>query len=164
MRDGDVLKVDIGAKFGFYCSDLTRTYPISGRFTPRQRELYEIVLQAQNKVLESLRPGISIFELRRIAFNYINSHGADLHGNTLGQYFVHGLSHFVGLQVHDVGSEHAPLRAGDVITIEPGIYIPEENIGIRIEDMFLVTDDGFINMSKDLPRKPDEIEKLMRQR
>lgn len=164
MRDGDVLKVDIGAKFGFYCSDITRTYPVSGRFTPRQRELYEIVLQAQNKVLESLRPGISIFELRRIAFNYINSHGADLHGNTLGQYFVHGLSHFVGLQVHDVGSEHAPLRAGDVITIEPGIYIPEENIGIRIEDMFLVTDDGFINMSKDLPRKPDEIEKLMRQR
>jgi len=164
MIDGEVVKVDIGARFGFYSSDLTRTYPVSGKFTPRQRELYEIVLDAQNTVLESLRPGISIFELRRIAYNFINSHGADLHGNPLGQYFVHGLSHFVGLQVHDVGSEHAPLRAGDVITIEPGIYIPEENIGIRIEDMFLVTEDGFINMSEELPRKPDEIEKLMRKR
>lgn len=162
MQEGDVVVVDIGAKYGFYCADITRTYPVSGQFTARQRELYEIVLGAQEAVMNELRPGLSIFDLRKIAYNYINSHGSDKHGQALGQYFIHGVSHFVGLEVHDVGSEHAPLRPGDVITIEPGIYIPEEEIGIRIEDMYLITEDGFVHMSKALPRAPDEIEALMK--
>ncbi len=162
MHDGDVVVVDIGAKYGFYCADITRTYPVNGSFTERQREIYNIVLGAQEAVMEELRPGLSIFDLRKIAYNYIDSQGTDKEGRSLGRYFIHGISHFVGLEVHDVGSEHVPLRAGDVITIEPGIYIPEEEIGVRIEDMFLVTDDGSIQMSEALPRTADEIERLMK--
>jgi len=162
MQDGDVVVIDIGAKYGFYCADITRTYPVNGTFTDRQREIYDIVLGAQEAVMEELRPGLSIFDLRKIAYNYINSHGRDKHGEPLGQYFIHGISHFVGLEVHDVGSEHSPLRPGDVITIEPGIYIPEEEIGVRIEDMYVVTEDGSIHISKDLPRTAQEIERLMR--
>ena len=162
MREGDVVVVDIGAKYGFYCADITRTYPVSGTFTDRQREIYNIVLGAQEAVMEALEPGLSIFDLRKIAYNYINSHGADRHGEPLGQYFIHGVSHFVGLEVHDVGSEHAPLRPGDVITIEPGIYIPEEEIGVRIEDMYLVTENGSVHMSEALPRSAGEIEQMMK--
>jgi Xaa-Pro aminopeptidase len=161
MEAGEVVVVDIGARYGFYCGDITRTYPVSGTFTDRQRELYLIVLGAQRAVIEALRPGLSIFDLRKIAYNYINSNGNDQDGGSLGQYFIHGISHFVGLEVHDVGSEHAPLKPGDVITVEPGIYIPEEEIGIRIEDMFLVTDSGAIDLSSSLPKEPDEIERLM---
>ncbi len=162
MQDGDVVVVDIGAKYGFYCADITRTYPVSGVFSDRQREIYNIVLGAQEAVMKELRPGLSIFDLRKIAYNYISSHGSDKHGQPLGQYFIHGVSHFVGLEVHDVGSEHVPLRRGDVITIEPGIYIPEEEIGVRIEDMYLVTENGSIHISKSLPRSADEIEQLMK--
>jgi len=161
MQDGDVVVVDIGAKYGFYCADITRTYPVNGTFSERQREMYNIVLGAQEAVVRELRPGLSIFDLRKIAYNYINSHGSDLHGRSLGQYFIHGISHFIGLQVHDVGSEHSPLRPGDVITVEPGIYIPEEEIGIRIEDIYLITDTGSVCMSDALPRKAEEIEKMM---
>jgi len=161
MQDGDVVVVDIGAKYGFYCADITRTYPVSGVFSDRQREIYNIVLGAQEAVVRALRPGLSIFDLRKIAYNYIDSHGSDLHGRSLGQYFIHGISHFIGLQVHDVGSEHSPLRPGDVITVEPGIYIPEEEIGIRIEDIYLITDTGSVCMSDTLPRTAEEIEKMM---
>ncbi len=162
MQDGDLVVVDIGAKYGFYCADITRTYPVNGIFNERQREIYNIVLGAQEAVMQNLRPGLSIFDLRKIAYNYINSHGNDKHGQSLGQYFIHGVSHFVGLEVHDVGSEHAPLRPGDMITIEPGIYIPEEKIGVRIEDMYLLTDNGAVNMSKALPRSVEAIEQLMK--
>ncbi len=162
MQDGDIVVVDIGAKYGFYCADITRTYPVNGVFNDRQREIYNIVLGAQEAVMRELRPGLSIFDLRKIAFNYINTHGEDKHGQPLGQYFIHGVSHFVGLEVHDVGSEHAPLRPGDVITIEPGIYIPEEEIGVRIEDMYLVTEDGAVHMSEALPRSVEGIEQLMK--
>jgi len=162
MEDGDVVVVDIGAKYGFYCADITRTYPVNGTFTDRQREIYDIVLGAQEAVMDELRPGLSIFDLRKIAYNYIDSHGSDKDGRSLGRYFIHGISHFVGLEVHDVGSEHAPLQAGDVITIEPGIYIPEEEIGVRIEDMFIVTENGSVHISDALPRAADEIERLMK--
>jgi Xaa-Pro aminopeptidase len=162
MQEGDVVVVDIGALYGFYCADLTRTYPVNGKFTDRQRDLYDIVLGAQEAVLKELRPGLSIFDLRKIAYDYINSHGTDIHGEPLGQYFIHGVSHFVGLDVHDVGSEQASLRPGDVITIEPGIYIPEEHTGIRIEDMFLITESGSVHLSKALPRTAEDIEQLIR--
>lgn len=162
MQEGDLVVVDIGAKYGFYCADITRTYPVSGTFNDRQREIYNIVIGAMEAVVQELRPGLSIFDLRKFAYNYINSHGKDRHGRPLGQYFIHGVSHFVGLEVHDVGSEHVPLRPGDVITIEPGIYIPGEKIGVRIEDMYLLTDNGAVNMSKALPRSVEAIEQLMK--
>jgi Xaa-Pro aminopeptidase len=162
MQDGDVVVVDIGALYSFYCADITRTYPVNGRFSERQRELYDIVLGAQEAIMKELRPGLSSFDLRKIAYNHINSHGSDMSGEPLGKYFIHGVSHFVGLDVHDVGSEHSPLRPGDVITVEPGIYIPEEYTGIRIEDMYLITESGFVHLSKALPRTAEEIEEMMR--
>jgi Xaa-Pro aminopeptidase len=137
--------------------------PVNGKFTARQREIYEIVLGAQKAAIAAAKPGASIRgegSLYEIAFNYINSHGKDLHGDPLGQYFTHGLSHHVGLDVHDpdTGPE---LKAGMVVTIEPGIYIPEEKIGVRIEDTILITEDGCKNLSAALPRDPAEIEKFI---
>jgi Xaa-Pro aminopeptidase len=161
MRGGDVVVVDIGARYGYYCADITRTYPVGGRFSERQREIYNIVLGAQEAVIEALRPGLSIFDLRKIAYNYIDSHGSDSEGRSLGRYFIHGVSHFVGLEVHDAGSEDVPLRPGDVITIEPGIYIPDEAIGVRIEDMFLITETGNVHLSEALPRSAADVELMM---
>ena len=99
--------------------------------------------------------------VQKIAYNYINSHGKDLHGNPLGPYFIHGLGHHIGLNVHDAGDHCVPFRPGMVITIEPGIYLPEENLGVRIEDDALITDTGYKLLSERLPRDPDEIEKIM---
>ena len=143
----------------------TRTLPVNGKFTARQREIYEIVLGAQNAVIAAAKPGMILGRgkdsLYEIAYNYINTHGKDLHGQRLGQYFIHGLGHSVGLNVHDPMDYNRPLEPGMVVTDEPGIYIPEEKIGIRIEDMLLVTKDGVEVLTRRLPRTPDEIEKMM---
>jgi Xaa-Pro aminopeptidase len=166
MDAGEVLLLDVGAECAGYAADITRTIPVSGKFTPRQREIYEIVLGAQKAAIAAVKPGMMLAKaapngLYKIAFDYINSHGADLHGERLGTYFTHGLGHHVGLDVHDASDPGAPLEAGMVITVEPGIYIPEENLGIRIEDMVLVTDHGAKLLSAALPREPGEIEKLV---
>lgn len=166
MEDGQLLLMDVGGEYGGYAADITRTIPVNGKFTPRQREIYEIVLGAQNAALAAVKPGATIGRtsensLYRIAYDYINTHGQDKQGNPLGRYFIHGLSHHIGLAVHDVGDVNRPLEAGMVFTIEPGIYIPEENIGVRIEDVMLVTADGARLLSARLPRDPDEIERIM---
>jgi len=165
MDSGEVLLMDVGAECSDYASDVTRTVPVNGKFTARQREIYEIVLGAQKAAIAAVKPGMKIRgdgSLYQIAYDYINTHGEDLHGEPLGKYFTHGLSHHVGLDVHDLSDINAPLKAGMVITIEPGIYIPEENIGVRIEDTILVTENGSKNLSGALPREPGEIEKLVR--
>src|SRR5262249_51930639 len=129
-----------------YATDVTRTVPVNGKFTERQREIYEIVLGAQKAAIAAIKPGIKLRgdgnTLQKIAYDYINTHGKDLHGEPLGKYFNHGLGHYVGLDVHDPGDYNIGLEPGMVITIEPGIYIPEENIGVRIEDTLIVTADG----------------------
>jgi Xaa-Pro aminopeptidase len=161
---GDVVLMDVGAECSDYATDVTRTVPVGGKFSPRQREIYEVVLGAQKAAIAAVKPGVLMRgngSLQQIAHDYINSHGKDLHGEALGKYFIHGLGHFVGLDVHDPGDNKWPLQAGMVITIEPGIYIPEENIGIRIEDTLLVTEDGAKNLSAALPREISEIEKLV---
>jgi len=99
--------------------------------------------------------------LYKISYNYINSHGKDLHGKSLGQYYIHGLGHNIGLDVHDPGGSCNPLKPGQIVTVEPGIYIPEENLGVRIEDDALITETGFKLLSEKLPRNADEIEKIM---
>src|SRR5262249_7200083 len=99
--------------------------------------------------------------LQKIAYEYIDSHGKDRHGKSLGQYYIHGLGHNIGLDVHDPGAYCNPLKPGQVVTVEPGIYIPEENLGVRIEDDVLITETGFKILSEKLPRDPDEIEKIM---
>jgi len=165
MKGGDVVVIDAAGSYGGYASDITRTLPVNGHFTARQLEIYQIVLGAQNAVLAAARPGMMLSggpdSLQAIAYDYINTHGKDLHGGTLGQYFIHGIGHHIGLNVHDPADYDVPLQANMVITDEPGIYIPEEKIGIRIEDDILITPDGAEVLSRRLPRTAVEVEKLM---
>jgi Xaa-Pro aminopeptidase len=166
MKDGDVVVMDVAGSYGGYASDITRTLPVNGHFTPRQREIYEIVLGAQNAALAATRPGTYLGRrgskgLHEIAYDYINSHGKDLRGKSLGPYFIHGLSHSVGLNVHDPFENNQPLQPGMVVTLEPGVYIPEEKLGVRIEDDVLITADGAEVLTRRLPRNVDEIERLM---
>jgi Xaa-Pro aminopeptidase len=167
IENGDMVVLDVGAQYSGYSADITRTIPASGRFTARQREIYEIVLGAQNAALAALKPGAHFSckgkkdGLMNIAYDYINSHGKDRDRKPLGQYFIHGLGHNIGLNVHDPGDYCSPLQPGMVVTIEPGIYIPEENLGVRIEDDVLVTDSGYKLLSERLPREPGEIERIM---
>jgi Xaa-Pro aminopeptidase len=166
IQDGDIVVMDVGAQYSGYSADITRTIPANGKFTPRQREIYEIVLGAQNAALAALKPGMEFCKegnksAYRAAYDYINSHGKDLHGKPLGQYFIHGLGHNIGLNVHDPGEYCKPFEPGMVVTVEPGIYIPEENLGVRIEDDFLITESGYKFLSEKLPRNADEIEKIM---
>ena len=165
MHRGELVVVDIGAEFEEYAADITRTYPVGGKFSSRQREIYNIVLAAQEAALKAVKPGVVIGKsgpIHRAAYEYIDSHGKDLRGNSLGQYFIHGTSHHLGLDVHDAVSDpNRVLEAGMVITVEPGIYIPDENLGVRIEDVVLITETGYELLTKDLPRTPEEIEKMM---
>jgi Xaa-Pro aminopeptidase len=166
IEDGDIIVLDVGAQYAGYSADITRTIPANGKFTRRQREIYSIVLGAQNAALAMLKPGNTVCKkgdnsAYKVSYDYINSHGKDLHGKPLGQYYIHGLSHHIGLDVHDPGEFCAPLQPGMVVTIEPGIYIPEESLGVRIEDDVLITESGYKFLSERLPRDPDEIEKMM---
>ncbi len=167
IEDGDIVVLDVAAQYSGYSADITRTLPANGKFTPRQREIYSIVLGAQNVALAAIRPGAHFFckgkkdGLMNIAYDFINSHGKDREGKPLGQYFIHGLGHDIGLNVHDPGEYCGPLQPGMIVTIEPGIYIPEEQLGVRIEDDVLITESGYKLLSVRLPRDPDEIEKIM---
>jgi Xaa-Pro aminopeptidase len=166
IEDGDIVVMDVGAQYSGYAADITRTVPANGKFTPRQREIYDIVLGAQNAALAALKPGADMCRkgkqsLFKISYDYINSHGKDQNGKPLGQYYIHGLGHNIGLDVHDPGDSCKPLMPGQVVTMEPGIYIPEENLGVRIEDDVLITEAGYEVLSSKLPRTADEIEKLM---
>jgi len=166
IEAGDVVVMDVGGEYANYATDVTRTVPASGKFTPRQREIYDIVLAAQKAAIAAVKPGMTLLgdsstSLYKIAMDYINAHGNDLHGGPLGKYFVHGLGHFVGLEVHDPGNYDVRLLPGMVITIEPGIYLPEENLGVRIEDTLLVTPTGAEVLSSALPKEAEEIEKLV---
>jgi Xaa-Pro aminopeptidase len=160
---GDLVVMDIGAEYGYYSADVTRTIPISGRFTPRQRALYDLVLATQQAAIDSVKPGMTIGRLNSISRAYMREHSGDLcGGESCDRYFIHGLSHWLGMDVHDVGDYSAKLAPGMVLTVEPGIYIPAEQLGIRIEDDVLVTANGYDLLSKGAPRSAAEIETLMR--
>jgi Xaa-Pro aminopeptidase len=168
MQSGDVVLIDAAGEYSMYASDITRTMPVNGHFTPRQREIYDIVLGAQQAAEAAFVSGKSNMKrddpnsLQKVAYDYINSHGKDLHGEPLGKYFIHGLGHSVGLNVHDSTDYTIPWGPGQVFTIEPGIYIPEEKIGVRIEDDYWVDANGkLVKLSGALPSKADEVEKLM---
>lgn len=153
-RKGDLVLCDVGAAFGWYAADITRTWPVSGRFTERQREVYDAVRAAQDAAEKVLRAGSFIAELHRAAAAAMAERGFNPF-----QVFWHAVGHHVGLQVHDPGSSR--LRAGAVVTIEPGIYLPQERIGIRVEDMYLVTEKGHRRLSAGIPREAEEIESLV---
>ena len=168
MQAGDVVVIDAAGEYSLYAADITRTLPISGKFTARQREIYDIVLGAQKAAMAAFQSGKSTLtrtgenSLYNVAYDYINSHGKDQHGQPLGQYFIHGLSHYIGLNVHDPGDYNVPLGPGAAFTIEPGIYIPEEKLGVRIEDDFLVDQNGkLLDLTATLPTSADEVEKAM---
>jgi Xaa-Pro aminopeptidase len=171
LQNGDILLVDAACEYSMYAADITRTVPVNGHFTPRQREIYNIVLGAQRAAIAAFVSGKSTINdrdrqdpnsLDTVAYNYINSHGKDLHGQPLGQYWLHGLGHLLGIDVHDPATYPVVLRPGMVFTIEPGIYIPEEKLGVRIECDFLVGADGkLIDLDASLPHTPEEVEAEM---
>jgi Xaa-Pro aminopeptidase len=141
---------------------VTRTFPVSGRFSARQKALYDLVLATQRAAFDSVRPGAGWGDLNRIARRYMKAHSGRLCGAlTCDEYFVHGLGHWLGMSVHDPGDEDAPFAPGMVVTIEPGIYLPAEGLGIRIEDDVLVTATGGEWLSAQLPRTTEAIERLM---
>jgi len=155
IAPGSLVVVDIGSDYGHYSADITRTYPADGHFTAEQRKVYEVVLRAQQECMEMIRPGVYYEDLHKKAEDVIRAAG-------YRDYFIHGLGHFVGLDVHDAGLYKKPLQAGMVITVEPGIYIPEKALGIRIEDQVLVTPKGYRHLTQALPRDPDAVERMMR--
>jgi Xaa-Pro aminopeptidase len=171
MQDGDLLLVDAACEYSMYAADITRTVPVNGHYTARQREIYNIVLGAQQAAFDAFVAGKSTINdrdrkdpnsLDTVAYNYINTHGKDLHGLPLGKYWLHGLGHMMGIDVHDPANYPVVLKPGMVFTIEPGVYIPEEKIGVRIECDFLVTADGkLVDLDASLPHTPDEIEAAM---
>jgi Xaa-Pro aminopeptidase len=168
IQSGDLVVIDAAGEYSMYASDITRTMPASGKFTPRQREIYDIVLGAQQAAMKAFQSGKSTLRrdgadsLYRVAFDYINTHGKDLHGQPLGTYFIHGLSHYVGLNVHDAGNYDVPVGPGMVFTLEPGIYIPEEKLGVRIEDILYVDGNGkLVDLTASLPHTADEVEQTM---
>jgi Xaa-Pro aminopeptidase len=172
MEDGDILLVDAACEYSMYASDITRTLPVNGHFTARQREIYDIVFGAQQAAIDAFVAGKSTINdrdrkdpnsLDTAAYHYINTHGKDLHGDPLGKYWLHGLGHMVGIDVHDPADYPAVLKPGMVFTIEPGVYIPEEKLGVRIECDFLVGADGkLIDLDAALPHTADEVEAAMR--
>jgi Xaa-Pro aminopeptidase len=154
--------MDVGAEHGYYSADVTRTIPVSGAFDSRQRQLYELVLGAQQAALDSVRPGNTLAALDRIARDHMRRQSGKLCGESgCERYFIHGLSHWLGMDVHDVGAYSRRLEPGMVFTLEPGIYIPAESLGIRIEDDILVTAGGAEVLSSGIPRTVREVERAM---
>ena len=161
----DLVLFDFGATSNLYCADISRTIPTTGKFTKRQKEIYEIVLTAQEKMLEKVRPGVSLPELNQAVITYYQKAlmeiGLIKEASEVSRYYYHNVSHLLGLDTHDVGGREAILKAGMVITCEPGLYIKEEKIGIRIEDDILVTEDGYENLSLSIIKSVSDIEKFM---
>ena len=165
IKDNELVLFDLGAEYNLYKSDITRTIPANGKFTERQKLIYNIVLNGQKLVFENIKPGITVIELNQILIDYykveLKKIGLIEKDEEVSKYYFHGVSHHLGLDTHDVAIRQKPLTPGCVITVEPGLYILEEGIGIRIEDDALVTEDGVINLSKDIIKEVSDIENYM---
>jgi Xaa-Pro aminopeptidase len=153
MEEGDLVVMDFGPDYRYYESDITRTFPVSGKFDAEQAKVYQAVLDAQKAVIQKVRPGATFGDLNNAARSAL-----DLHG--YARFMNHGVSHYVGMSTHDVGKSE-PFEPGVVLTIEPGVYMPDKGIGIRIEDTALVTSDGCEILTGEVPKEISEIEKLM---
>jgi len=155
IQDSGLVLIDTGAAWEHYSADVTRTMPVTGTFSDREKELYELVLKAADAAIEQVRIGADNHnDVHMTAKNILDEAG-------YGEYFIHSTGHFLGLDVHDAGNYDLPLKAGVIVTVEPGIYIPDEGIGIRIEDVVLVTEDGPVVLSRHIPRTVEEIEIAM---
>lgn len=174
LKDGDILLIDFGAEYANYAADMTRCVPVSGRFSPRQLEVYEAVRGLMQNAAGLLQPGVKLDDYQKEMGSYVSealiglglldkekvknqSPDAPLYR----KYFMHSTSHFLGLDVHDVGGRYTALKEGMVLTVEPGIYIKEENLGIRLENDFLITEDGALDLCAEIPLHPEEIEVLV---
>lgn len=188
IKDGDLVLIDAGVCLDGYCSDITRTYPANGKFTEEQIKFYSLVLAAQKYIASIAKPGMYFFKRRTsegkedqsndnlvyLTKKFLSENGGfngknfvpkekfDGKQKGLGEYMTHGIGHFMGLDVHDAGDRTTPLKEGDVITIEPGVYIPEINMGIRIEDNYWITKNGAVCLSDMIPKEPHDIEKFMK--
>ena len=168
-EDETLLLMDLGAKFQGYCADITRTYPVNGKYTDRQRQVYDVVLAANRAVAKAAKPGMTLKELDDIAKDVLGEGCVKLglieKKEDVGTYYMHGVSHHLGIDVHDVTAVwNDKLRPGAIITDEPGLYIDEWEIGIRIEDDILITEDGCEVLSENLMRDPDQIEAFMQEK
>jgi Xaa-Pro aminopeptidase len=167
IEDGDLVVCDIGAEYSLYTADITRTYPANGRFTPRQRAVYQLVLDTQSAIAAYWKPGMRFADLQAFAQEYLRKsplRARDVDGReyTMDHFFIHSFGHYLGMDVHDVGNPMLPMRAGEVFTIEPGIYIQTEKLGVRIEDNYLVSAENSLRkLSEKIPSAPDEIERAM---
>jgi Xaa-Pro aminopeptidase len=173
-RDGELLLMDFGAEYGHYAADLTRTIPVNGRFTDRQRACYDAVLRVLRQSARLLVPGNTIDQVNKEVNKLMEDEmiGLELFSREevekqdpdkplFAKYFMHGVSHFLGLDVHDVGSKFEPFRPGMVFTFEPGLYIKEEKMGIRLENNYLVTEGAPVDLTEGIPVEAEEIEGLM---
>ncbi|WP_352400544.1 aminopeptidase P family protein [Anaerotignum sp.] len=165
-KDGDLILVDAGAQVGWYNGDITRTFPVSGQFTERQKVIYNIVLSGQKKVIETIQPGVAFSRLNEVLKDHylieLKKLGLAETMEDITKYYYHGVSHYLGAETHDIGRYmDRDLQEGMVLTVEPGLYIEEWNIGIRIEDDVLVTHDGCEVMTQNMLRTVDEIEAFM---
>ncbi|MDU2687253.1 M24 family metallopeptidase [Paeniclostridium sordellii] len=165
IKDGDLILFDLGAEFDYYCADISRTIPVNGKFTDRQKQIYSIVLLALKAIEEEAKPGLTLKDLNDVAKKVLSKGCMDIglidKEEELSKYYFHSVSHSLGLDTHDVWSADNKLEKGAIITNEPGLYIEEEGIGIRLENDLLIVEDGCINLSKHIPIEIDDIENLM---
>ena len=172
-KDGELLLMDFGAEYGSYCADLTRTIPVNGKFSERQKEVYNACLALHNYAKSILKPGISVVDYtdkvgeeatkQFVKIGLLTQEETEKDGgnNAYRKYLYHGISHHLGIDVHDLGTRTEPLKAGMLLTVEPGIYIEEEQMGIRIENNIWLTEDGNIDLMKNIPITVEEIEAVM---
>jgi len=173
-KDGDLLLLDSGTDYANYASDMTRTLPVNGKFTARQKAVYNAVLRVMKAAKEMLKPGTMLMEYHLEVGKLMEKELVDLGLISLNdiakqnpkwpaykKYFMHGTSHFLGIDVHDVGMRYEPMQTGMTFSCEPGIYIPEESIGIRLENEILITENGSLDLMAHIPIEADEIEMLM---
>ena len=166
VEDGQLVLIDLGSAESNYAADISRTFPVNGKFTERQKEIYNTVLEAQRIVIENAKPGVTLRQLNNMVIDYYETRLDDLglrkDGKGVRDYYYHGVSHHLGLDTHDISTEReSTLKAGMVITVEPGLYIEDESIGVRIENDVLITEDGCVDLSVNIPKTVEEIEALM---
>lgn len=166
IEEGQLVLMDVGAAYNNYSADITRCFPVSESFSDRQKQIYQLVLDVQKEIIEMIKPGVSLMDLqvktRELLAESALAIGLIKDLDEITRYYMHGVSHFLGLDTHDLGGRNAILEVGNVITVEPGIYIPEENLGVRIEDDVLVTESGNCVLSHNIPKEISEIEEIRR--
>lgn len=168
VKEGDVVLCDLGLRDSLYCADISRTFPVDGKFSPIQREIYEAVLSCNKAVIAYIREGLTINDLQEFATEYLKNECIRRKlmspNDDIKKYYIHNVSHHLGLDTHDVGDRSMPLQKGNVITVEPGLYFPELSIGVRIEDDVLVTSGRAEVLSENIIKEINDIEKMLKTR